>query len=82
MKNFLEIYVQCPLEACMKRDTKRLYAKAKAGQATTVPGLQDSYEVPKEPEVVVETNRQSPDKCVKKIIAKLKRLRLVKAELS
>lgn len=78
IKNFLEVYVKCPLETCRKRDTKGLYAKAKTGQTTTVPGLQDSYEVPEKPEVVVETNRYPPDECVKKIIAELKKLHLVK----
>lgn len=82
IKNFLEVYVQCPLETCLKRDTKGLYAKAQTGQATTVPGLQDRYEAPKKPEVIVDTNRQSPDECVQKIISELKKLRLVKTELS
>ena len=80
-KNFLEVYVQCPLETCMKRDTKGLYAKAKTGQTITMPGLQDSYEIPKNPEVTVETNRQSPDESIQKIIGKLKNLYLLKSEL-
>jgi adenylylsulfate kinase len=82
IKNFLEVYVQCPLETCIKRDTKGLYAKAKTGQTATMPGLQDDYEIPKKPEVIVKTNRQSPKECVQKIMNELKRLPLVKVELS
>jgi adenylylsulfate kinase len=72
IEKFAEVYVKCPLEVCLTRDTKGVYAKAMAGQATTVPGLQEPYEPPDKPEVVVETDRQSPHECAQQILSRLK----------
>ena len=49
VSKFMEVYVRCPLEICMKRDPKGIYAAAREGKATTVPGLQENYEVPNIP---------------------------------
>jgi len=57
---FLEIYVQCPLDICMKRDPKGIYNRATAGVASTVPGMQAPYEPPIAPEVILDC--QSPSK--------------------
>lgn len=51
---FMEAYVRCPLEVCMKRDPKGIYARARGGAAATVPGLQSPYESPKAPELTLE----------------------------
>lgn len=51
---FMEAYVRCPLEVCMKRDPKGIYTRARGGAATTVPGLQSPYEPPKAPELTLE----------------------------
>jgi adenylylsulfate kinase len=53
IERFIEAYVDCPLEVCIARDPKGLYRKAQAGQASTVPGVQASYEPPEHPDVVV-----------------------------
>jgi len=74
IEKFMEVYVKCPLEVCLARDTKGIYAKALAGQATTVPGLQEPYEPPDRPEVVVETDRQSPQECANQILDRLREL--------
>ncbi len=50
---FLEVHVECPLEECIARDPKRIYRKAHAGGAATVPGLQVPYEPPVHPDVAV-----------------------------
>jgi adenylylsulfate kinase len=50
---FIEAYVDVPLSTCMVRDPKGIYRSAGAGQATNVPGLQDPYEPPESPEVVL-----------------------------
>ena len=71
---FMEVYVRCPLETCMARDRKGIYAKALAGQASTVPGLQDPYEPPESPEVVVEADRQSPQECAQQVIRRMAEL--------
>jgi adenylylsulfate kinase len=50
---FVEVYVDCPLETCVTRDPKGIYRKGRFGEASAVPGLQASYEVPEHPDVVV-----------------------------
>ena len=51
---FSEIYVTCPVEVCVRRDPKGIYARAAAGKTTTVPGIHESYEPPMHPEAVVD----------------------------
>ncbi len=76
--HFYEIYLKCPLELCIEREMTRfhthtapkdLYKKGKAGWP--VPGLNVPYEEPEEPEIVIDTERESPDIAVKKIITML-----------
>ena len=52
-ERFIEVYVDSPLEVCMTRDPKGIYRKAQSGEASTVPGVQASYEPPEHPDVVV-----------------------------
>ncbi len=69
--NFVEIYVDCPLSVCMQRDVKGLYAKAVRGEVPNFTGISDPYEPPVQPEVVVHTERESPEESLRKIIDKL-----------
>ena len=69
--NFVEIYVDCPLSVCMQRDVKGLYAKAVRGEVPNFTGISDPYEPPVQPEVVVHTERESPEESMRKIIDKL-----------
>jgi adenylylsulfate kinase len=62
--NFYEVYVKCSLETCMKRDPKGLYKKALAGEIKDLTGLQDPYEEPQNPEVILDTERQTLEECV------------------
>ncbi len=59
IENFIEIYVHCPLDVLIRRDPKGLYKKALAGEITNLTGIQDPYEEPLEPEIVVQTDTQS-----------------------
>jgi adenylylsulfate kinase len=68
---FMEVYVQCPLKTCIRRDPKGIYKAGKKGESHTVPGLQSSYEHPLEPEVVVQSDKTAPEVCCSKIMAKL-----------
>lgn len=68
---FLEVYVQCPLEVCIARDPKGIYNKAVQGVASSVPGLQDPYEEPDHPDVVVHCARSTPDQAARMIVQKL-----------
>jgi len=53
IERFIEAYVDCPLEVCIARDPKGLYRKARAGQSSTMPGVQAFYEPPEHPDIVV-----------------------------
>jgi adenylyl-sulfate kinase len=71
---FVEVYVSCPVEVCAQRDVKGLYEKAFRGEITGFTGVDDPYEPPEHPEVVVETDRLSPEESVARIAAKLEDL--------
>lgn len=73
-EKFLEVYVKCSLKTCIKRDPKGLYKKALSGEITNMTGIQDPYEEPLNPDVVINTEIETPEKCIEKIITKLKKL--------
>jgi bifunctional enzyme CysN/CysC len=68
---FIEVFVDTPIEECMKRDTKGLYAKAKAGTIKNFTGFDAPYEVPEAPEIHLRTIDQTPDKMAERIITDL-----------
>ncbi len=72
--NFVEVYVKCSLETCIKRDPKGLYKKALAGEIRDLTGLQDPYEEPISPEVAVDTEIQSVEHCTDSILHTLRDL--------
>ena len=74
---FVEVHVQASVEACAERDTKGLYEKALAGEIQGFTGVDDPYEAPKNPELVVETEREEPQESAQKVLDKLAELGLV-----
>ena len=74
---FIEVYVKCSLEECMRRDSKGLYEKAIRGEIRDMTGVQDVYEEPLNPEVLVDSEKQDPDKCVEEIVGKLREFNLI-----
>ncbi len=68
---FFEVYVKCDLEVCKRRDPKGLYAKALRGEILHFTGISSPYEEPQSPELVVETDLQSTDEIVARIISVL-----------
>lgn len=70
-ENFVEVYVQAPLEVCEARDVKGLYAKARAGEIRNFTGIDDPYEEPLNPEVVCNTAAESIEESVAKVITAL-----------
>jgi len=72
--NFIEVYTKCNLQECIKRDPKGNYKKALAGEIKNYTGIDDPYEEPVNPEVIVETDKQKPQECAKKVLDKLKEL--------
>jgi adenylyl-sulfate kinase len=67
-KNFVEVFVKCPLEALVERDVKGLYKKAIAGEIQNFTGVSDPYEEPLRPEIVVETDKESVEQSAAKIL--------------
>ena len=77
LKRFAEIYLKCPLEICVNRETNRLetydapkqiYKQHSKEKASTVPGVGVKYEPPLNPELVIDTVQNSPCECAKKIL--------------
>ena len=77
---FVEVYVSTPIEECEARDRKGLYAKARAGLIKGFTGVDDPYEVPERPEIVVDTLRQSAEEAANAILLHLRREGFVAAE--
>jgi adenylylsulfate kinase len=71
---FVEVYVSCPVEVCAQRDVKGLYERAFRGEITGFTGVDDPYEPPQNPEVVVETDRLTAEECRDMIVATLEEL--------
>jgi adenylylsulfate kinase len=69
--NFVEVFVRCPLEICIQRDPKGLYAKAKRGEVIHLTGLSDPYEEPLAPDVIVDTSHETPRQSLEKILHRL-----------
>jgi adenylylsulfate kinase len=68
---FVEVYVNVSLETAEKRDPKGLYKKARAGQIKGFTGIDDPYEAPENPEIVIETEKLKPEQAAEKILAYL-----------
>ena len=66
--NFVEVFVDAPLEACRQRDVKGLYARADRGEIPNFTGISDPYEPPDNPEVHVHTDQESPDESAQHVL--------------
>ncbi len=71
-EKFSEIYVKCSLQKCEERDVKGMYKKARTGEIKNFTGLDDPYEAPQNPDLVVDTEKQSLDESAQTIIDFLK----------
>jgi len=69
--DFIEIYCAAGLDVCEQRDTKGLYAKARAGQIQEFTGISSPYEEPTSPELRIDTGSQSLDQSVEQVLAYL-----------
>jgi adenylylsulfate kinase len=65
---FAEVFVDCPLQECARRDPKGLYRTASQGGASTLPGAKAPYEAPALPELVVHSDTTSPDEAARAIV--------------
>jgi adenylylsulfate kinase len=69
--DFIEVYVNAPLEVCEQRDVKGLYKKARAGEIKQFTGIDDPYEAPLKPEVLCRTDMESEAESVAKVVRTL-----------
>ncbi len=74
---FVEVYVRASVDECARRDVKGLYAKAFAGELEGFTGVDDPYEEPAAPELVVDTEQHAPEESARLIVEKLEELGLV-----
>jgi adenylylsulfate kinase len=69
--DFVEVFVDAPLEVCAERDVKGLYKKAFAGEIKGFTGVSDPYEPPNAPDLVLKTDEESPEDSARRVIEKL-----------
>ena len=72
--DFVEVYVDAPLEVCAERDVKGLYKKAFAGEIEQFTGVSDPYEPPAAPELHIKTDEESPEESARRVIARVEEL--------
>ncbi|MCM3788069.1 adenylyl-sulfate kinase [Domibacillus indicus] len=70
---FIEVFVECPIEKCEQRDPKGLYKKARAGEIPEFTGISSPYEAPEKPELVLNTDQYSVEECVEQLVEYLKK---------
>jgi adenylylsulfate kinase len=76
---FVEVHIKASVNECAKRDVKGLYAKAFAGEIKGFTGVDDPYEDPVSPELVIDTEQHDPEESARLIVEKLEQLGLVSA---
>ncbi len=76
---FIEVYAKASVEVCEERDVKGLYAKARSGEIKEFTGVSDPYEPPEDPELVIETEQQSPEQSAAQIVAYLEEREFIPA---
>lgn len=80
--DFVEVYVECPLETLAARDVKGLYKQAQAGAIAQFTGVSDPYEPPLHPEITVNSSRETADESADRIWATLEHLGLIRFDRS
>jgi len=72
--DFVEVYVKTPVEICIERDVKGMYKKALKGEIKGFTGVDDPYEEPENPELIVETDKETVEESTQKVLHKLKEM--------
>jgi adenylylsulfate kinase len=76
---FVEVYTRCPVEVCIERDIKGMYRKALAGEIKNFTGIDDPYEEPEDPELILDTDKESIEESVQRVLDRLGELGYVSA---
>lgn len=74
IQDFIEVFVNCPIEVCIRRDVKGHYAKAQRGEIQHFTGISDPYEPPGNPDVIVRTDQETPNESMGKVLERLTEL--------
>src|SRR6266852_5828345 len=78
--DFVEVYVKCPIEVCRQRDVKGLYKLVDEGKIKGFTGVDDPYEEPENPELIVETDKETVEESIGRIFARLEELGYLEPE--
>jgi len=71
IENYVEVFVNCPIEECIQRDPKGLYKKALSGEIAQFTGISDPFEIPLKPEIEITTNTETPEDSSARILKTL-----------
>ncbi|KKK48484.1 hypothetical protein LCGC14_3144660, partial [marine sediment metagenome] len=74
---FIEVFIDTPLDVCESRDPKGLYKKARAGEIKHFTGIDSNYEVPNNPEIILDTSKNTLDQSVTQLITYLKQKHII-----
>ena len=74
---FLETFVKCSLNECETRDVKGMYKKARANEIKNITSISDDYDIPENPDIIIDSEKNDLDSCVEQIIKNLKEKNLV-----
>lgn len=77
---FIEVYVEVPLDVAEERDPKGLYKKARSGEIPSFTGISAPYEEPKSPELILRTHESTPEECALQIIGVLEEKGIISSE--
>ena len=76
-EEFIEVYLKCKLDVCESRDPKGLYKKARIGEIPEFTGISQPYEMPANPEIIIETDRLGVEESVENLIAYLTEKKII-----
>ncbi|MDR7235549.1 adenylyl-sulfate kinase [Neobacillus drentensis] len=71
-EEFIEVFVQCPIEECERRDPKQLYAKARRGEIKDFTGIDSPYEAPEQPEITLHSDQVTIEEAVEQVLTYLR----------
>lgn len=76
-REFIEVFVDCPIDECERRDPKQLYAKARRGEIKDFTGIDSPYEAPKRPEIILRSDLLSVEEAVHQVLAYLQEKNII-----
>jgi adenylylsulfate kinase len=77
-EDFIEVYCRCPVEVCEERDVKGLYKKARSGEIKDFTGISAPYEAPENPDLTIDTDKESLGECVERVMNLLFERKIIK----